>query len=108
MTKFSNNERNVLDAGSPTYPAVSSAGCAGRTAVDGGSWRTPPPCFSISELVSRPQLDIEEGLAALAEILAGVPDDEQARPAPDPDPGIAGANTARVYNFDVARLTVPA
>jgi predicted TIM-barrel fold metal-dependent hydrolase len=43
----------------------------------------------------------------LAEILAGVPDDEQAKPAPDHDPGIAGANTARVYNFDVARLTVP-
>ncbi len=36
----------------------------------------------------------------LAEILAGVPDDEQAK--------IAGGNTARVYNFDVARLTVPA
>ena len=36
----------------------------------------------------------------LAEILEGVPDDEQAK--------IAGGNTARVYNFDVARLTVPA
>jgi predicted TIM-barrel fold metal-dependent hydrolase len=35
----------------------------------------------------------------LAEILKGVPDDEQAK--------IAGGNTARVYNFDVARLTVP-
>jgi len=44
----------------------------------------------------------------LAEILAGVPDDEQAKPAPDRDPGIAGGNTARVYNFDVARLPVPA
>ena len=44
----------------------------------------------------------------LADILAGVPDDEQAKPAPDPDPGIAGGNTARVYNFDVARLTAPA
>jgi quercetin dioxygenase-like cupin family protein len=33
----------------------------------------------------------------LAEILAGVPDDEQAK--------IAGGNTARVYNFDVASLT---
>jgi predicted TIM-barrel fold metal-dependent hydrolase len=32
-------------------------------------------------------------------ILAGVPEDEQAK--------IAGDNTARVYNFDVARLTVP-
>ena len=36
----------------------------------------------------------------LAEILAGVPEDEQAK--------IAGANTARVYDFAVARLTVPA
>ena len=44
----------------------------------------------------------------LAEILEGVPDDEQAKPAPDHDPGIAGGNTARVYNFDVARLTLPA
>jgi hypothetical protein len=33
-------------------------------------------------------------------ILAGVPDDEQAK--------IAAGNTARVYRFDVARLTVPA
>ena len=33
----------------------------------------------------------------LAEILAGVPDDEKAK--------IAGGNTARVYHFDVARLT---
>jgi hypothetical protein len=37
-----------------------------------------------------------------------VPDDEQAKPAPDHDPGTAGGNTARVCNFDVARLTVPA
>jgi hypothetical protein len=36
----------------------------------------------------------------LAEILAGVPADEQAK--------IAGGNTARVYNFDAARLTAPA
>ena len=33
-------------------------------------------------------------------ILAGVPGDEQAK--------IAGGNTTRVYNFDAARLTVPA
>src|SRR6266850_2088982 len=32
----------------------------------------------------------------LKAILAGVPDDEQAKPAPDHDPGIAGGNTARV------------
>ena len=44
----------------------------------------------------------------LAEILARVPDDEQAKPVPDHDPGIAGGNTARVYKFVVARLTVPA
>jgi hypothetical protein len=44
----------------------------------------------------------------LAAILEGVPYDEQAKPAPDPDPGIAGGNTARVCNFDVARLTLPA
>jgi predicted TIM-barrel fold metal-dependent hydrolase len=36
----------------------------------------------------------------LAEILAGVPDDEQAK--------IVGGNTARVYNFDMARLAAPA
>jgi hypothetical protein len=36
----------------------------------------------------------------LAEILAGVPHDDQAK--------IAGGNTARVYNFDVARLTAAA
>jgi len=36
-----------------------------------------------------------------------VPDEEQAKPAPDHDPGIAGGNTVRVYDFDVARLTVP-
>ena len=36
----------------------------------------------------------------LAEILAGVPEDEQAK--------IVGANTARVYHFDVARLTAHA
>ena len=44
----------------------------------------------------------------LAEILAGEPDDEQAKPAPDHDPGIARGNTARVYNFDLGRLTAPA
>jgi predicted TIM-barrel fold metal-dependent hydrolase len=36
----------------------------------------------------------------LAEILAGVPDDEQAK--------IVGGNTGRVYRFDVARLTAHA
>ena len=35
----------------------------------------------------------------LTEILAGVPDHEQAK--------IVGGNTARVYNFDMTRLTVP-
>ena len=42
----------------------------------------------------------------LAEILAGLPGDEQAKPAPDRDPGIAGGNTARVDNSDVTGLTV--
>ena len=36
----------------------------------------------------------------MAEILERVPEDEQVK--------IAGGNTARVYNFDVSRLTVPA
>jgi predicted TIM-barrel fold metal-dependent hydrolase len=36
----------------------------------------------------------------LAEIPEGVPDNEQAK--------IAGGNTARVFNFDAARLTVRA
>ena len=36
----------------------------------------------------------------LADILDGVPEDEQAK--------IVGLNTARVYNFDAARLTGPA
>ncbi|HEX5500599.1 MAG TPA: amidohydrolase family protein, partial [Thermomicrobiales bacterium] len=36
----------------------------------------------------------------LSEILAGVPDDEQAR--------IAAGNTARVYHFDIARLAAAA
>ena len=35
-----------------------------------------------------------------AEILAGVRDDERAK--------IVGGNTARIYNFDVARLIAPA
>ena len=41
-----------------------------------------------------------QSLQILAEILAGVPDDEQAK--------IAGGNTARVYHFDVSRLAAPA
>ena len=58
----------------------------------------------------RRQYDVGLGLSAqstfpqsrkiLAEILEGVPADEQAK--------IAGGNTARVYNFDVAWLIVPA
>jgi predicted TIM-barrel fold metal-dependent hydrolase len=41
-----------------------------------------------------------ESRRILAEILKGVPDDEQAK--------IAGGNTAHVYKFDTARPTVPA
>ena len=44
----------------------------------------------------------------LAEIPAGVTDEEQAKPAPDHDPGIAADYTARAYGFDVPRLTAPA
>jgi hypothetical protein len=43
----------------------------------------------------------------LAEILAEVTEDEQAKPDPDHDPGIAGGNTAHVCHFDVAGLTLP-
>ena len=45
------------------------------------------------------ELTFPQSRKILAEILAGVPDHEQAK--------IVGGNTARVYNFDVARLTVP-
>jgi hypothetical protein len=57
--------------------------------------------------LSAQRVDVSQSRKILAEILAGVPDEEQAKPAPDHDPGIAGGNTARVYDFDVARLTVP-
>jgi hypothetical protein len=53
----------------------------------------------------------ESSFPPIAENPGGAPGGRagrQAKPAPDPDPGIAGGNTARVYNFDVARLTVPA
>jgi hypothetical protein len=50
----------------------------------------------------------EETLPQSRRILAEVPEDEQAKPAPDHDPGIAGGNTARVYHFNVAGLTLPA
>jgi hypothetical protein len=50
--------------------------------------------------LSAQRVDVSQSRKILAEILEGVPDDEQAK--------IAGGNTARVYNFDVARLTVPA
>jgi hypothetical protein len=54
--------------------------------------------------LSAQRVDVSQSRKILAEILKGVPDDEQAKPAPDYDPGIAGGNTARVYNFDAARL----
>jgi hypothetical protein len=57
--------------------------------------------------LSAQRVDVSAIAQDPAEILAGVPDDEQAKPAPDRDPGIADGNTARVYNFDAARLTVP-
>ncbi len=46
------------------------------------------------------ELTFPQSHKILAEILAGVPDDEQAK--------IVGGNTARIYNFDLARLTTRA
>jgi hypothetical protein len=43
----------------------------------------------------------------LAEILADVPDDEQAKPAPDRDPGNADGNTACVYQFSRGEANRP-
>jgi hypothetical protein len=48
--------------------------------------------------LSAQRVDVPQSRKILAEILEGVPDDEQAK--------IAGGNTTRVYNFDVASLTV--
>jgi hypothetical protein len=48
-----------------------------------------------------------ESRKILAEILAGVPDDEQAKPTPDPDPGSPAA-TPPACTALMARLTVPA
>ena len=45
------------------------------------------------------KLTFPQSRKILSEILEGVPEDEQAQ--------IAAGNTARVYHFDVARLTVP-
>ncbi len=53
------------------------------------------------------ELTFPQSRKILAEILEGVPDEGRTKPAPDRDPGIAGGNTGRVYNFDAARLTVP-
>jgi hypothetical protein len=58
--------------------------------------------------LSAQRADLSQSRKILAQILAGVPDDEQGKPAPDYDPGIAGGNTARVYNFDAAKLSAPA
>ena len=60
-----------------------------------------------------PSFGTAEGATLFRPTLAGGdpgrgPDNEQAKPAPDPDPGIAGGKAARVYNFDVAKLTAPA
>jgi hypothetical protein len=58
--------------------------------------------------ISAQRVDVSPIAENLAKILAGVPEGEQTKPARDRDPGIAGGNTARVYNFDAARLTAPA
>ncbi len=72
-----------------------------RLELPGGRHRHPPARryrwgsdYPHSESTFPPSRQI------LAEILAGVPDDEQAK--------IAGGNTARVSNFDVTRLAAPA
>ena len=57
-----------------------------------------PGCRPGLEILAQPLRF--SALRLLAEILAGVPDDEQAK--------IVGGNTARVYNFDVTKLTAPA
>ncbi len=46
------------------------------------------------------ELTFPQSRKILSEILAGVPAGEQAK--------IAALNTARVYNFDAAKLTAPA
>jgi predicted TIM-barrel fold metal-dependent hydrolase len=81
-------------------PTLLSPACGGRAGwgVDNMMWGSDYP---------RSESTFPQSRKILAEILAEVPDDEQAKPAPDHDPGIAGGNTARVYNFDMARLTVP-
>ena len=87
----------------PPFPPPLAVACGGGKGggVDNMMWGSDYPHSGSTFPQSR---------EILAEILAGVPvpDDEQAQPAPDHYPGIAGGNTARVYNFDVARLTVPA
>jgi hypothetical protein len=55
------------------------------------------PSLPSAEQLNR--VDVPQSRKVLAEIPAGVPD-EQAK--------IVGGSTARVYNFDVAKLTVPA
>jgi hypothetical protein len=47
--------------------------------------------------LSAQRIDVPQSRKILAEILEGVPDDEQAK--------IAGGNTARVYQLNVARLS---
>jgi hypothetical protein len=80
----------------PSLPPLAGKGQGGG--VDNMMWGSDYPHSESTFPQSR---------KILAEIQAGVPDDERAKPDPDPDPGIASGNTARVYNFDVARLTVP-
>ena len=70
----------------PTLPSPASGGGSGW-GVDNMMWGSDYPHSESTFPQSR-------------KILAGVPDDEQTK--------IAGGNTARVYHFDVARLTAPA
>src|ERR1700738_2270694 len=85
----------------PPFPPPLADACGGGKGegVDNMMWGSDYPHSESTFPQSR---------KILAKILERVPDDEQAKPTPDPDPGIAGGNTARVYNFDVERLTVAA
>jgi len=46
---------------------------------------------------------LPDDVSPIAEVLAGVPGDEQVKPAPGPDPRIAGGNAARVHKFEQVR-----
>jgi hypothetical protein len=77
-----------------------------RTGLPGGRHRHSPARrhrrrqHDVGLRLSAQRVDVPQSRKILAEFLAGVPEDEQAR--------IVGGNAARVYNFDTTRLTAPA